>query len=179
MSGLALTSLERPLPPCGGGPGRGALPMPHDKVSRRPRGTAKRLRRDLTDAERALWHVLRAHRFESLGFRRQMPIGPYVVDFVAHCMRLVIEVDGGQHQIDERLEADRARDEWLGGRGYRVLRFSNLDVLENIDGVATAIAAALPPSQPSPARGEGYESAAPSGSRRKARRRVIAGGLSS
>ncbi len=136
--------------------------MPHDMITRRQRGTAKRLRRDLTDAERALWHVLRAHRFEGIGFRRQMPIGPYIVDFVAHRMRLVVEVDGGQHHTAERVEADRKRDEWLNGRGYRVLRFSNLDVLENIDGVADAIAAALPPSQPSPARGEGLEPAAPS-----------------
>jgi very-short-patch-repair endonuclease len=146
-----------PLPPCGGGTGRGGLPMPHHNVSRRGRGTAKRLRRNLTDAERALWHVIRAHRFEGVGFRRQMPIGPYVVDFVAHRMRLVIEVDGGQHHVPDGLEADRIRDEWLAGRGYRVLRFSNLDVLQNLDGVAATITAALPPSQPSPARGEGYE----------------------
>ena len=136
--------------------------MPHDEVPRRQRGTAKRLRRDLTDAERALWHVLRAHRFEGVGFRRQMPIGPYIVDFVAHRMRLVIEVDGGQHLTAEGQEADRTRDEWLAGRGYRVLRFSNLDVLQNVDGVADAIDAALPPSQPSPARGEGYAPAAQS-----------------
>ncbi len=136
--------------------------MPHDDVLRRQRGAAKRLRRDLTDAERALWEVLRAHRFEGVGFRRQMPIGRYIVDFVAHRMRLVVEIDGGQHYAAEGSARDHERDNWLAGRGYRVLRFSNLDVLENIDGVADAIAAALPPSQPSPARGEGYEPAATS-----------------
>ena len=179
MSGTAMISLEGPLPPCGGGTGRGAPPMPHDDVSRRQRGTAKRLRRDLTDAERALWDVLRAHRFEGVGFRRQMPIGPYIVDFVAHRMRLVIEVDGGQHYATDGLEKDRTRDAWLAERGYRVLRFSNLDVLENTDGVADAIAAALPPSQPSPARGEGYAPAATPRSNRKSRKRGSSGGLSS
>ncbi len=186
MSGLVLIATEGPLPPCGGGIGRGALhnargalPMPHDDVSRRQRGAAKRLRRDLTDAERALWHVLRAQRFEGVGFRRQMPIGPYIVDFIAHRMRLAVEVDGGQHHTPEGQVADEIRDAWLSARGYRVLRFSNHDVLDNIDGVADAIAAALPPSQPSPARGEGLVPVAPPVFRRKSRRRGTSGGLSS
>jgi very-short-patch-repair endonuclease len=118
--------------------------MPHDVVSRRQRGTAKRLRRDLTDAERKLWYVLRGHRFEGVGFRRQMPIGPYIVDFVAHRMRLIVEVDGGQHAAGAHASRDHVRDDWLGGRGYTVLRFPNNDVLGNMDGVADAIARALP-----------------------------------
>ena len=179
MSGLVMTKIGGSLPPCGGGTGRGALLMPHDEVGRRQRGAAKRLRRELTDAERKLWHVLRAHRFETVGFRRQMPIGPYIVDFVAHRMRLIVEVDGGQHFTTEGADVDRVRDGWLTARGYRVLRFSNLDVLQNIDGVATTIAAALPPSQPSPARGEGLEPGVSPARHRKRRRGGEPGGLSS
>ena len=118
--------------------------MPHDAVPRRQRGAAKKLRRDLTDAERKLWHALRGHRFEGVGFRRQMPMGPYIVDFVAHRMRLIVEVDGGQHMTESHAARDRVRDDWLGNRGYIVLRFPNNEVLENIDGVADAIARALP-----------------------------------
>jgi very-short-patch-repair endonuclease len=119
--------------------------MPHDHIQRRQRGAAKRLRRELTDAERKLWYLLRSHRFEGIGFRRQMPMGPYIVDFVAHRMRLVIEVDGGQHSEVAAAARDRARDSWLEARGYKVLRLLNNEVLENIDGVATAIVHALPP----------------------------------
>ena len=121
--------------------------MPHDVVSRRQRGAAKKLRRDLTDAERKLWSVLRGHRFEGIWFRRQMPIGPYIVDFVAHRLRLVVELDGGQHAEEVAAERDRVRDDWLRTRGYMVLRFPNNEVLENIDGVADAIVGALPMPQ--------------------------------
>jgi very-short-patch-repair endonuclease len=117
----------------------------------------------MTDAERKLWYALRAHRLENLGFRRQMPMGPYIVDFVSHRMRLVIEVDGGQHGFAGQQRRDTVRDAWLASRGYRVLRFWNNEVLTNLDGVLTTILAALPPSQPSPARGEGYEPVATSG----------------
>ena len=118
--------------------------MPHDDVLRRQRGTAKKLRRDLTDAERKLWYVLRAHRFDGVGFRRQMPIGPYIVDFVAHRMRVIVEVDGGQHAAEAIAVHDQRRDDWLASRGYKVLRFPNNEVLTNIDGVAGTIAKALP-----------------------------------
>jgi very-short-patch-repair endonuclease len=131
--------------------------MPHERTSNRQRGSAKRLRREMTDAERKLWRALRAHRFEQIAFRRQMPMGPYIVDFVSHRMRLVVEVDGGQHGFAGRQKHDTVRDTWLASRGYRVLRFWNNEVLTNLDGVLTAILAALPPSQPSPASGEGYE----------------------
>jgi very-short-patch-repair endonuclease len=117
--------------------------MPHDNVVRRQRGTAKRLRRELTDAERKLWHVLCAHRFEGVGFRRQMPMGPYIADFVAHRMRLIVEVDGGQHDSGPSITRDQWRDEWFANRGYTVLRFPNHEVLGNIDGVADTISKAL------------------------------------
>jgi very-short-patch-repair endonuclease len=118
--------------------------MPHDDGLRRQLGTAKKLRRDLTDAERKLWHVLRAHRFEGVGFRRQMPMGPYIADFVAHRMRVIVEVDGGQHATEPLMAGDQRRDDWFASRGYTVLRFPNDEVLGNIDGVADTIARALP-----------------------------------
>ena len=98
----------------------------------------------MTDAERHLWSVLRNH---GLGpkFRRQVPIGPFVVDFAAIGERVVIEVDGGQHAESER---DRARDRELEAQGFRVLRFWNTEVLANIEGVVTVVRAALPTPSP-------------------------------
>ena len=119
------------------------------------RQAARRLRVEMTDAEHALWRVLRAHRFRGFGFRRQAPLGRYVVDFVCHARRLVIEVDGGQHSGST---SDAVRDEWLEAEGYRVLRFWNNEVLGNLEGVLDKIGreiAAAPPPQPSPTRGEG------------------------
>ena len=87
-------------------------------------------------------------------FRRQHPLGPYVLDFVCLEAGLVVELDGGQHVGNER---DSVRDAWLANRGLRVLRFWNNDVMSNIDGVLSAVMAALdsPPPQPSPSKGEG------------------------
>ena len=110
--------------------------MPHRDVSVGKRNVARRLRTDVTDAERKLWHVLRAHRLERLSFRRQVPIGPYIADFVSRRARLVIEVYGGQHAENT---ADVRRDAWFTARGYDVLRFWNNDVLGNIEGVAARI----------------------------------------
>jgi very-short-patch-repair endonuclease len=115
----------------------------------------------MTNAERKLWHAIKAHRLDGVGFRRQTPIGRYVVDFVSHRMRLIVELDGSQHGLHANIERDRRRDEWLKSRGYTMLRFWNNEVLTNLDGVLTTIFGALPPSQPSPARGEGFEPAAP------------------
>jgi len=103
------------------------------------------LRRDTTDAEQMLWHGL---RYEHLGwrFRRQHAIPPYVVDFACLEAKLVVEADGGQHALPGEHEL---RDEALGHRGWRVLRFWNNEILENRAGVLQAIAAALCP-HPSP-----------------------------
>ncbi len=115
---------------------------------------AKRLRTDSTDAERLVWSRLRAHRLGGWKFKRQQPIGRYVVDFVCFDAKLVIELDGRQHA--DATDADAARDAWLGSQGFRVLRFWNNDVLSNLDGVLTMIASHLSPSpRPSPTRGEG------------------------
>lgn len=107
------------------------------------------LRRNLTDAERLLWRHLRAHRFLDQKFRRQHPIGSYVVDFVHLGAKLIVEADGGQHGS----ASDEARDAWLGDRGYRVLRFWNDQILGDIDAVLEAILKALgevAPSHPAP-----------------------------
>jgi very-short-patch-repair endonuclease len=110
---------------------------------------ARRLRRDATDAETALWHRLRSRRLNGHKFVRQEPIGPYTVDLICRERRLVIEVDGGQHAGNPR---DGVRDKWLVGRNYRVLRFWNNDVLGNMAGVLETIAIALEEAPPHPDR---------------------------
>ena len=104
---------------------------------------------------------MRAHRFAGFKFKRQEPLGLYVVDFVCYEAKLIVELDGGQHA--DQKEADEERTRWLASQGFRVLRFWNNDVLTNISGVMQVIEKNLlplsPPSspspQPSPARGEG------------------------
>jgi very-short-patch-repair endonuclease len=102
---------------------------------------AKGLRARMTDAERRIWYHLRAHRFEGLGFRRQVPIGPYVADFVCEKLRVIVEVDGGQHA--EREEPDAQRTLWLNAQGYRVIRFWNNEVMQNMEGVWEALSREL------------------------------------
>ncbi|UJB31052.1 endonuclease domain-containing protein [Chromobacterium sp. Beijing] len=101
---------------------------------------AKSLRRNMTDAEQRLWKQLRAHRLNGEKFRRQQPIGPYIVDFVHFDSRLIIEADGGQHHESR---GDAARDAWLQAQGFRVMRFWNNDILHNQDAVLEAIWQAL------------------------------------
>ena len=103
---------------------------------------AKALRKRLTDTERLLWRHLRAKQLEGLKFRRQEPIGRYIVDFVCHEKRIVIEVDGGQHTIEKNKDAER--DKWLNEQGYKVLRFWNNEVLTNIEGVLQTIRGKYP-----------------------------------
>ena len=107
---------------------------------------ARHLRRDQTDAEARLWYRLRERRLEGFRFRRQFPIGNFIVDFCCRDQWLVVEVDGSQHM--EREAADRGRSELIEARGYRVLRFWNSDVLSNLDGVLEQILGAL--TTPSP-----------------------------
>ncbi|MEA3276879.1 MAG: endonuclease domain-containing protein [Pseudomonadota bacterium] len=113
------------------------------------RDQAKRLRSHQTDAELRLWYHLRGHRFLDLKFKRQKPMGRYIVDFICHERRLIVEVDGGQHAL--RTGYDHQRDTWLREQGYRVLRFWNHEVMQQLDGVLERIrSAALAPSPPTP-----------------------------
>jgi very-short-patch-repair endonuclease len=118
---------------------RGMPPQAHRPVTELNRLRAKSMRTEMTDAERTLWMQLRAHRLDGLRFRRQTPIGQYIVDFVCHERRLVVELDGGQHADSQH---DARRDRWLESKGYRVLRFWNSDVFQNRDGVLETIVSA-------------------------------------
>ena len=100
---------------------------------------ARNLRRKQTDAERKLWLILRSRQFENSKFRRQEPIGKYIVDSVSLERELIIELDGGQHNQQSEMENDEVRTKWLEKKGFRVIRFWNNDVLQNIDGVAYKI----------------------------------------
>jgi very-short-patch-repair endonuclease len=109
----------------------------------------------MTDAERKLWLRLRHLSVKGTHFRRQATIGPYFADFACHTRRLVIELDGGQHNLGEQAKRDVERDAYLRENGYRVLRFWNNDVLSNTQGVLEVIAEALahvapPTPDPSP-----------------------------
>lgn len=118
---------------------------------------ARQLRTDQTDAERRLWRYLRAHRFMGLKFKRQKPVGRYIVDFVCHSPKLVVELDGGGHA--DQTAYDHRRDDWLNRQGFVVLRFWNNEVMTQMEAVLEAIGQkvlALSPN-PSPAGGRGAE----------------------
>ena len=110
-------------------------------TSRNLRGRARRLRKEMTDAERRLWSRLRKRQLFGCRFRRQFPMGNYIIDFVCLEHRLIVEVDGGQHS--EQVDYDSARTAWLEQQGYRLLRFWNDVVLSETDSVVTSIAEAL------------------------------------
>ena len=127
---------------------RSVIPLPQRKFAREMRAAP-------TEAERKLWWHLR-HRVPMSGshFRRQVRIGTYLVDFASHKAKLIIEIDGGQHAL--QTTADQERTRFLIGRGYRVLRYWNNDVLSNVDGVLEEILRAIattPTPDPSPQGG--------------------------
>ena len=150
---------ENPSPPAGEGAARRRRGA--DEGARPLTKAARSLRSRMTDAERKLWFALKDRRFDAFKFRRQVPIGPYIADFLCFA-RLVVEVDGSQHAGSVR---DGERDAWLARNAFRVVRYWNNDVLQNLEGVLTDLAAVLdktphPSSSlrstpPSPARGEG------------------------
>jgi|SRR5262245_24390656 len=109
-------------------------------ADRKTVGKVRRLRRNATDAEMKLWFSVRDRRLGGFKFVRQEPIGPYVVDLVCRDRRVVVEVDGGQHAESAR---DQIRDAYLTSEGYRVLRFWNSDVLNNLNGVLESILSSL------------------------------------
>ena len=136
---------------------------PHWNFKPRQRTRARSLRRDSTDAERIIWSAIRAHRLEGIAFRRQTPIGPYIVDFVSHSAKLIIEIDGGQHFEQEHMKRDARRDAFLASKEFRILCFNNHDVMTNRQGVLETIAVAISsPSLPLP-RKRGWEQAVPDG----------------
>ncbi len=135
------------------------------RINATTKQNARSLRRNMTDAEKLLWRHLRMKQFECYKFRRQHPLGNYIVDFVCLEALLVLEVDGGQHA--DHSDSDAIRTQWLETKGFRVMRFWNNEVLENIEGVKFAIWNYLteiqPPSQLPPrcalprCKGEGVD----------------------
>jgi very-short-patch-repair endonuclease len=122
--------------------------LPWEKMSTQ---RARQLRKDMTDAERALWMRLRRRQLLGMKFRRQQPLGAYIVDFVCLEKKLVVEVDGGQHA--DRQEYDAQRTRWLEEQGFRVMRFWNHQVLTEPDSVIQAVADTLAPPPAPPAAG--------------------------
>ncbi|MBK6767303.1 MAG: endonuclease domain-containing protein [bacterium] len=109
------------------------------------------MRKEPTAAEKKLWLHLRSGKLGTRA-RRQMTIGPFIADFVLPDHRLILEVDGPTHATDEQIEHDARRTAWFQERGYHMLRFSNLDVLQNISGVLERIQAAIAETPPTPPR---------------------------
>ncbi len=101
---------------------------------------AKRMRREPTPAEAKLWRHLRDRQIANTKFTRQLVVGPYVADFAARDTKLIIEVDGDTHSDQSR---DESRTDWLQRQGYRVIRFSNADIMSEMDGVWQVISAAI------------------------------------
>ena len=100
---------------------------------------ARNLRKNKTREEDILWQLLRNRQFMGLKFKRQFPIGNYIVDFVCEEKKLVIEIDGGQHNIPDNVKADKERTNYINSKGYRVVRFWNNDINQNIEGVYEAL----------------------------------------
>ena len=121
----------------------------------------QQLRTNATEAEQKIWYFLRNRQFEKFKFRRQHPIGVYIVDFVCLEQKLIVEIDGGQHA--ERVQYDERRTKALSAKGFRLLRFWNNEVMQNTNAVLEAIFAELTacpswpwatPPLPSPRNGE-------------------------
>ncbi|PTE07444.1 endonuclease domain-containing protein [Mesorhizobium helmanticense] len=112
--------------------------MPHQPVPPAKRSFARSLRREMTEAEGRLWHELRDRRLDRIKFRRQVPVGKYIADFVCLEAGLIVEIDGSQHAESE---PDKIRQAELEARGFRVLRFWNDDVLKDLNAVCDTIIA--------------------------------------
>lgn len=141
--------------------------MPHAKVSPRQRSHARTLRQTMTPAETLLWGHIKAIRIDGLGFRRQIPLQDYIADFVCMSAKLAVELDGESHEFDEQRLHDRCRDSFFQAQGFQVLRFTNDEVMSNLEGVvdmirqtAGGLARGLPPSPALPHKGGGSRRAA-------------------
>jgi very-short-patch-repair endonuclease len=113
--------------------------MPHAVVGEQQRSRARRLRSKMTRAETLLWRYIKARRIDGLLFRRQAPMYKYIVDFVCHSHRLIVELDGESHDFESKIQHDAERDAWFVSQGYTVLRFTNEEVLTNLSGVVETI----------------------------------------
>jgi len=134
---------RKPASPCKGEVGREADGRgSQSRFSRTAHMTkrARRLRSNTTDAEARIWRALRRNQIKNAGFRRQHPMGPFILDFYCPSLRLGIEIDGGQHSFDENRLSDERRSQWFSERGILIVRFWNNDVLANTVGVLSAIA---------------------------------------
>lgn len=127
--------------------------MPHTPVAAQNRRNAKTMRRALTDAELKLWNELRAHRLMGLGFRRQVPIAGYIVDFACSSKKLIVELDGSQHADPIHSARDEAREKRLADDGWTTLRFWNDDVLRDIVNVCQHIVITAGAATPAPSAG--------------------------
>jgi very-short-patch-repair endonuclease len=167
--------------------------VPHAKVSEGQRNRAKQLRQTMTRAETLLWRYLKAHHIDGIAFRRQVPMGRFIADFVSHAARVVVEVDGESHDFGTRQShdfgtrqcADLKRNQWFASQRYAVLRFTNEQVLKNLEGViesiretASARLKQLPPSLTLPHKGGGnnFELAAQKSGCRTGRKLPLKGG---
>jgi very-short-patch-repair endonuclease len=124
--------------------------LPRYFVNDTQRQRAKSLRQSMTRAERLLWRYLKAHHLDGLGFRRQVPMGVYIADFVCHAARLVVELDGETHDFEARQRYDLSRDTWFEARGYFVLHIPNEKVLGNLEGTWELIRATARKRLPTP-----------------------------
>ncbi|HXH08985.1 MAG TPA: endonuclease domain-containing protein [Alphaproteobacteria bacterium] len=115
---------------------------------------SRKLRKTQTDAEKLLWSALRNRQLLGLKFRRQYLVEPYILDFYCHKYRLGIELDGGQHYTNEGKQRDSTRDTFIAAQGVRILRFSDLDVLANLEAVLQTIVAELSALTPTLSRRE-------------------------
>jgi very-short-patch-repair endonuclease len=136
--------------------------MPHAVVRERQCSRAKELRQAMTRAETLLWRYLKANRIDGLGFRRQVPLRNYIGDFVCFSAKLIVELDGESHDFEERQKTDQRRDAFFVAEGFHVLRFTNEQVMSNLNGVVEAIrqtassrAGGSPPSPTLPHKGGG------------------------
>jgi very-short-patch-repair endonuclease len=149
-----------PLPLAGGVGGRQTHaptdPRQHGYFQPRDTERARELRRQATPAERKLLRAIEGSKLGGLKFSRQMPVGPYFADFLCGAAKLIVEIDGFSHET--RQAEDRRRDKFLADQGFAVLRFSNSEVLGNLEGVVRAMSFALaercpPPTPPASGRG--------------------------
>ena len=108
---------------------------------------ARNLRKNSTIQERRLWNLLKNRQFHNLKFKRQQPISDYIVDFICKEAKIIIEIDGGQHNEPENIEYDKTRTEYLNTLGYKVIRFWNNEIYENIEGVVLRLKEEINPHQ--------------------------------